>query len=113
MVIDVAVVLHNAAPRRTYHFFLNLGYYAVVAGSCVKVRNIDLQLRQIHYRPGRRLHALREIDGLIEKFPQKAVFFRAYFTNDCVHLFPHSARMMGCRMTVFHFSGLHRRTSLK
>ena len=30
-----------------------------------------------------------------------------------VVVFPHSARMMGCRMTVFNFSGLHRRTSLK
>ena len=82
----MTVVLHDAAPRRTYHFFLNLGYQAMITRPCAEIRNIDLQLRQINYRPGRRLHALREIDSLIEKFPQKAVFFRAYFTNDCVCL---------------------------
>ena len=109
----MTVVLHDAAPRRTHHFFPNLGYQAVVARLCAKVGNIDLQLRQIYHRSGRRHYALREIDGLIEEFPQKAMFFRAYFTNDCVHLFPHSARLMGCRITVFSFSGLHRRTSLK
>ena len=109
----MAIVLHNAAPRRTYHFSLNLSYQAMVTRLCAEIRNIDLQLRQIHYRPGRRLHTLREIDGMIEEFPQKVMFLRAYFANDRVHLFPHSARLMGCRMTVFNFSSLHRRTSLR
>ena len=109
----MAVVLHDAAPRRPYHFSSNLSNQTMVAGTCAEALNIDLQLRLIHHGPGRRLHAFREIDGLIEKFPQKGIFLRAYFANDRVHLFHHSVRLMGCRMTVFSFSDWHRRTSLR
>ena len=109
----MTVVLHDAAPRRTYHFFLNLGYQAMITRPCAEIRNIDLQLRQIHYRPGRRLHTLREIDGLIEKLPQKAVLIRMDFSDLYRNVVHDSTLLIGCRITVFSRSGLHRRTSLK
>ena len=53
------------------------------------------------------------IDGLIEKFPQKTTFLRAHFADLGVNVFHYSVLLVGCRMTVFIRSGLHRRTSLR
>ena len=108
-----SIVLHDAAPRRADHCSLRLGDKAMVTGPRAKARKIHLQLRQIHHRPGRRPDSLREINGLIEKFPQKSIFLRVHFTNGHIHIFSHSTLLTGWRMTVFSRSGWHRRTSLK
>ena len=98
---------------RAPYVFLRLGYQAASALPRAEVRNMDLQLRQAHRGPGRRLPALWEIGDRIEDFPQKAVLFLAHFANGRTRLAPHSVRLMGCRMTVFSFSGLVRRASLR
>ena len=113
MIVDVAVILHDPAPCGTDKLGPRFGNHTTVSGSCAEPVYVDPQLGQIQNRPGRRLYTFGQVDGLIEKFSQKYGFIRPHFANLYTN-FPHqSIPLIGCRMTVFSFSGLQRRTSLR
>ena len=69
---------------------LRFGNKTMIAGLCAGARNINLQLRQTDDRPGRRFCSLREIEGLIKKFPQEVIFIRMDFPDLCMNVFHHS-----------------------